>query len=59
MYAVRTVILKEIVTDAACSAARVFKDPTVENWNDKGGMIPWDRNTVGMTPVTTTLQTHL
>ena len=38
----------EIVTDAARSAARVFKDPTVVNWIDTGGTIPQDGNTVGM-----------
>ena len=43
----RTILLKEIVTDAARSDALVFKDHTVVNWKDMDGTIPQDRNTVG------------
>ena len=53
MHAVRTIISKEIVTDAAHSAARVLKDPPV-NWKDTDGNIPWERNTVGTPPIVTT-----
>ena len=54
LHAVRTFLSKKIVTDAACSAAHVFKDPLVVNWKDTDGAIPRDRNTFGMPPRATT-----
>ena len=53
-HAVRAVIHKEIVTGATRSAAGVLKYPTVVNWKDTGGMIPFDRNTIRIPPRTTT-----
>ena len=54
LHAFRTILLKEIVTDTARSAARVFKYPKVVNWIDTDGTSPQDGNTVGMTPRLTT-----
>ena len=54
LHAVRTVLLKDIVPDAAHSAAHVFKDPLVVNWKVTGGTIPQDRNTFGIPPRATT-----
>ena len=54
MHAAHTILLKDIVTDAARSAARVFKYPPVVNWKDKHGMIPRDVNTATMPPRATT-----
>ena len=53
LHAVRTLLSKEIVTDAERRAARVFKYPPVVDWKDTGGNIPRDRNTFGMPPGTT------
>ena len=53
-HAVSKILSKDIVTDAARSAARVFKDPLVVNWKATDGMIPQDRNTVGIHPILTT-----
>ena len=50
LHAVRTVLSKNIITDAACSAAHVFKDTLVVNWKYTYGAIPWDRNTFRMPP---------
>ena len=47
LHACHTILLKEIVTDAACSAEHVFKYPTVVNWKDIGGSIPWEGKTSG------------
>ena len=54
LHAVRAVFYKDIVTVATCSAAGVLKDTPVINWKDMGETIPVDRNTVGITPRTTT-----
>ena len=40
LHAVRTVLYKDIITDATCSAAHVFKDSLVVNWKDAGRTIP-------------------
>ena len=53
-HAVRVVLCKEIVTGMAQIITRVFKDPTVVNWNDIGGTIPKDRSTVKIPPRATT-----
>ena len=50
LHAVRMILSKEIVTDAARSAAHVFKYPLVVNWKDKDRTIPRDGNTVGTPP---------
>ena len=50
LHARRTIVLEDIVTDAVRSAACVFKYPTVVDWKDTDGMIPWDRITVGTPP---------
>ena len=54
LYAVRAVLHKEIVTGITCRAVGVLKYPSVVNWKDASGTIPQDRNTVGMTPISTT-----
>ena len=51
---VRKVIRKEIVTGATSRTAGVLKDPPVINWKDKRGLIPVDKNTVVIPPITTT-----
>ena len=50
LHAVCAVIHKEILKGAARKAVGVLKDPPVVNWKDTGGMIPVDRNTVGIPP---------
>ena len=42
---------KENVTDAARRGARVFKYPTMVNWNYRDGTIPRDANTVGIVEI--------
>ena len=54
LHAVCTVLLKDIVTYTARSAARVFTDPLVVNWKDTSRTIPRDRNTSGIPPRATT-----
>ena len=54
LHAHRTVILKEIVTDATQRNAHVFKYPPVVNWIDTDMTIPQDGNTVGMPPILNT-----
>ena len=54
LHARRTIVLKEIVMDAVCSAARVLKYPTVVKWVDTDRTSPQDRNTVRMPPRLTT-----
>ena len=44
-----TILPKERITDAALSAAHVFKCPPVVNWIDTDRTISLDGNTVGMT----------
>ena len=53
-HVICAVFHKYIVTGATCSAARVFKDPPVENWKGTGGTILRDRNTLGIPPRSTT-----
>ena len=48
LHAVHTVLLEEIVTGVASSAAHVFKDPLVVNWNAAIRLIPIDMNIVGV-----------
>ena len=50
LHAVHTVLLKEIVTGAAPSAAHAFKDPPVVNCNFSSRLIPIDMKTSGVTP---------
>ena len=50
LHAVRTVLSKKIITDAARRAAHVFKYTLVVNWKDTDGAITWDRNTFRMPP---------
>ena len=54
LYVVHTVLSTEIATDAADSAACVFKDPLVVNWKDTHRTIERYRNTVKMDPIATT-----
>ena len=49
-----TILSKEVVTDEAHSAARVFKYPPVVNWNYTDMKTPWDVNTVITPPILTT-----
>ena len=50
LHAVHTILLKEIVMDAARSAAHIFKNPPVVNWKVTDGEITWDGNTTGTPP---------
>ena len=50
LHACRTTLSKEIVADAACSAARVFKYPPVVNWINTDGTILRYGKTFGMPP---------
>ena len=53
LHARRTIILKDIVTDVVCSAARVFQNPVVVRWHGTGGTTPQDGKTaVGSTRLT-------
>ena len=54
LHARYTITSKEIVTDAACSGARLFRDHTVINWKETDGTIPWYGNTYGRPPRLTT-----
>ena len=54
LYVLLTVILEEIVTCAAPSAAHVFEDPMLVNWKVASRSIPIDMNTVGVSPISTT-----
>ena len=49
-----TILLEDIVTDAAHSAAHIFTYPTALNWIDTYGTIPRDGNAFGMPPIFTT-----
>ena len=51
---VRAVLHKEIITGVTCIAAGILKDPSVVNWKDVSGLIPWYRNNVVMSPRTST-----
>ena len=48
LHARQMISLKEIVTDAVRSGARVFNDPTAVNWKDMDRMISQCRNTIRM-----------
>ena len=50
LYAVRTILSQEIITDTAHITAKKFKDCSVGNWKDTGRKIPQDGNTVGNPP---------
>ena len=50
LHAVRMILLKETVTDAAHSAAHIFKDPPVVNWKETDGIIPWGGNCLETPP---------
>ena len=50
LYVVRAILHKEITTGATRSAASVLKDHLVANWKETIGIIPLDRNTVGIPP---------
>ena len=54
LHAHRTILSKEIATDVAQSAARIFKNPLVVNWKATDGNIPRDKKTVGTPPILTT-----
>ena len=54
LHAVHGVLHKEIVKSVMCSAAGVLKYPTLVNWKDASRRISIDRNTVIMSPRTTT-----
>ena len=45
LYVVRTIISKEIVTDAARSTAHVFRNPADVSWHDTDKTTPRDGNT--------------
>ena len=47
---VHAVLHKDIVPGATRRTAGVLKDPPVVNWKDTGGKIPFDINTVGISP---------
>ena len=46
LHVLHTVHLEEIVTSTMPSAARVFKDPPVVNWNNASRLVTVDMNTV-------------
>ena len=46
LYERQMILSQEILTDAAHSATRIFKDPTVVNWIDTDGKCPRDGNNV-------------
>ena len=54
LHAICVVLHKEIVTGATRSTAGVTKDPPLVKWRYTGRTIPVDRNTVVITPRTTT-----
>ena len=49
-HARHTIASKVIVTDAACSGARVFQDPADINRKDTEGKITWESNTSRRSP---------
>ena len=53
-HEVCTFLNKEIATGATRRTAGVLKDPPVKNWKDRSGTIPVDKNTVEISPRTTT-----
>ena len=54
MHARCTIISKEIITDAARSAAHIFWNPTDIRWNSTDGTTPRERNTaIGSNRLTT------
>ena len=54
LHEVHTVLLEEIITGAATSAALVFKYPPVVIWKVASKPIPIDMNTAGVSPRSTT-----
>ena len=54
LHAVRKVLTEEIITGAAFSSARVFKDPPGVNWKVTSRPIPTEMSTVGVSPISST-----